>query len=97
MKKPSLNSTLFWDSDITSIDWQVNANAVIIRVLERGDLEDFREIRRFYGDKKIKNASLAARYLSERTWSFISFFFEIPKTEFECYRNRDYQIPHLSF
>jgi hypothetical protein len=97
MKKPELSASLFWDSDINIVDWQIQKNSIIVRVLERGQLEDFRELRRFYGDEKIKKAALAARYLSDRTLSFVSFFFELPKTNFECYKNRQYQLPHLSF
>lgn len=97
MRKPVLNPALFWDTDVTLIDWDKNANAILVRVLERGSLEDFREIRKVYGDEEIKNAALSARYLSERTLSFAAFFFEIPITEFECYKNKQYQIPHLNF
>jgi hypothetical protein len=97
MKKPALSELLFWDSDVNAIDWRAQADSVIVRVLERGNLEDFREIRKFYGDEIIKNAALNARYLSDRTLSFVSFFFELPKTSFECYKNRQYQLPHLSF
>ena len=97
MKKPSLNTSLFWDTDINEVDWNVQANAVIVRVLERGNLDDFREIRKYYGDKKIKKAAVKAKYLSDRTLSFVSFFFDLPKTQFECYKNRQYQIPHLTF
>ena len=97
MRKPALNSTLFWDTDENHIDWDKNANVILVRVLERGSLEDFREIRKVYGDKKIKEAALSARYLSERTLSFAAFFFELPITEFECYRNKQYHIPHLNF
>lgn len=97
MKKPSLNELLFWDTDINKVDWTTHADAIIVRVLERGNLDDFREIRKYYGDKKIKDAVLRTRYLSDRTLSFVSFFFELPKTQFECYKNRQYQIPRLTF
>lgn len=97
MEKPNLSKLLFWDTDVNAINWDLNADAVIVRVLERGNLDDFREIRKIYGDEKIKTAALSARYLSNRTLSFVSFFFELPKTEFECYKNRPYQLPHLSF
>ena len=97
MQKPSLNNALFWDTDIEKIDWELNADAIIVRVLERGDLNDFREIRRAYGDEAIKKTAMTAKYLSARTLSFASFFFEIPKTDFACFRNRPYQIPLLSF
>ena len=41
MKKPELSELLFWDSGINAIDWQAHADSVIVRVLERGDLEEF--------------------------------------------------------
>lgn len=97
MEKPELSDYLFWDTDKSVIDWQRQADAVIVRVLERGDLAEFREIRRFYGDDKIKDAALKAKYLSAQTLSFTSFFFNLPKIEFECYKNRHYQLPHLTF
>ena len=97
MKKPSFSHSLFWDTDVNIIDWEKNANAVIIRILERGNLDDFRELRRVYTENKIKDAAKSARYLSERTLSFVSFFFETPLNEFQCYKNRQYQIPLLNF
>lgn len=40
---------LFWDTDVTKIDWQAQRHAVIERILERGNDEEKAEIRRFYG------------------------------------------------
>jgi hypothetical protein len=97
MKKPELSDYLFWDTDRSLVDWEKNAASIIIRVLERGNLDEFREIRRYYGDEKIKEAVLQTKYLSAQTLSFVSFFFNLPKTEFECYKNRHYQLPHLTF
>lgn len=51
-----LSKSLFWDTDIKSIDWQRQSNAVIQRVLERGNEDEKKEITRFYGNKKIKEA-----------------------------------------
>jgi len=59
MKKPSLSEMLFWDTDLELVDWQKQANAIIIRVLERGGLQDFREIRKYYGDEKIADAAMS--------------------------------------
>jgi hypothetical protein len=97
MKKPGLSDFLFWDTDVNKIDWKAHANSIIIRVLERGNLDDFKKIRKYYGDEKIKMAALNAKYLSDRTLSFTSFFFDLPKNQFECYKNKQYQIPHLTF
>jgi len=47
---------LFWDTDIHKIDWQKQYKAVIQRVFERGNDEEKREIKRFYGSEKIQEA-----------------------------------------
>lgn len=39
-----LRKSLFWDTDISQIDWEKQAKAVIKRVLERGDDEEKEEI-----------------------------------------------------
>lgn len=48
-----LRKSLFWDTDITQIDWQNQSKAVIRRVLERGNETEKSEIRRFYGRQKV--------------------------------------------
>jgi hypothetical protein len=39
---------LFWDTDITKIDWQKQSAAVILRIFERGNDIEKEEIKRFY-------------------------------------------------
>lgn len=95
MEKPDLSSLLFWDTDRDKIDWEKNANSIIVRTLERGTLEDFREIRKFYGDKKIVDAAISARSLSKKTLSFISAIFNVPLNQFRCYKNT--QFPELQW
>ena len=48
-----LRKSLFWDTDMTSIDWNKQYKAVIERVYGRGNEEERMEIKRFYGDDKI--------------------------------------------
>jgi len=95
MQKPNLSHVLFWDTDPELIDWEQQANAIIARVLERGTLQDFRAIRKFYGDQKIKEAATTARSLSKKTLSFISAIFSVPLTQFRCYKNT--QFPELQW
>lgn len=49
-----LRPGLFWDTDITKIDWQRQKRAVIERIFERGNNEEKSEITRFYGDSVIQ-------------------------------------------
>ncbi|CAG5012967.1 hypothetical protein DYBT9275_05299 [Dyadobacter sp. CECT 9275] len=51
-----LRKSLFWDTDISKIDWEAQAKAVIKRVFERGDDDEKREISRFYGQEKVQSA-----------------------------------------
>lgn len=51
-----LRKSLFWDTDISKIDWQKESVAVIKRVFERGNAIEMEEIKRFYNIDQIKNA-----------------------------------------
>lgn len=51
-----LRKALFWDTDISKIDWEKQYQAVIQRVFERGNDQEKEEMLRFYGDKKVKAA-----------------------------------------
>jgi hypothetical protein len=85
MQKPQFRKQLFWDTDMSQLDFEKHANAIIVRVLERGSLEDWNAIKQYYGHEKIKEAALQARHLSKKVHSFISALYDIPKTKFRCY------------
>jgi plasmid maintenance system antidote protein VapI len=54
---PDLNiirKAVFWDTDISRIDWRRQYKAVIQRVFERGNDEEKAELLRFYGKDKIR-------------------------------------------
>lgn len=57
MKRPDLTilrKILFWDTDISKIDWEQQYKSVIERVFERGNLQEKEELIRFYGKEKVK-------------------------------------------
>jgi hypothetical protein len=56
--KPIFNKRIFWDVVFENIDYDKKANFVIERVFERGDVEDIRNCRRYYGDGKVREALL---------------------------------------
>ena len=54
-QKPDLSKirkVLFWDTDITKIDWQKQKKAVLQRIFEQGNESEMEEINRFYGIDK---------------------------------------------
>jgi addiction module HigA family antidote len=46
--KPNIRRILFWDIDFDHINWGAYKNAVVKRVLERGNPKEVDEIKRFY-------------------------------------------------
>ncbi len=50
-----LRNALFWDTDITKIDWHQQYRAVIERVFQRGNELERNEIINFYGPEKIRS------------------------------------------
>lgn len=50
---PDLRKILFWDVDMSKIDWQKRFEYVIKRVYERGDQTERDEIDRYYGPEKV--------------------------------------------
>jgi len=46
---------LFWDTDITKIDWQKQYKSIVKRIYERGNSLEKQEILDFYGQDKINS------------------------------------------
>ena len=80
-----LNKSTFWEYDISKLDVVAHFATIIPRVAMRGDVEELREMRRFYGDEKIKEVLTQTRYLDKYTISLFSNIYNIPKENFRCY------------
>lgn len=86
IEKPLFNKRIFWDVDFEQLDYHEKANFVIERVFERGDIDDVKNCRRFYGDKKVAEALLNAKYLPVQTIFFASAIIDKPIEDFRCYK-----------
>ena len=91
--KPVLSRTLFWDVDYTVLDHDKSYRFVIERVLERGTLKEWHEIKTYYGLTKIQEAALEARYLNKKVLHFCSAIFNLPINQFECYKHQQSNPP----
>jgi hypothetical protein len=80
-----LEKSTFWEHDISTIDLQAHYKAIISRIAMRGNEFEIREMRRFYGDEKIKEVLLQVRYLDKYSLSLFSNIYNIPKEKFRCY------------
>ncbi len=67
----NLPSYLFWDTDLTSLDYNKHARFVIQRVVMKGSIDDWRTIKAFYGLEFIKKEIVQIRYLDTLTLNFL--------------------------
>ena len=96
-QKPVFNKRIFWDVNFEQIDYDAKANFVIERVFERGDVEDIRQCRRYYGDEKVTEALLNAKYLPEHRMHLASAVTGKHLNEFRCYILRQSNPEHFPY
>ncbi|MEQ8425996.1 MAG: hypothetical protein RIA63_14855 [Cyclobacteriaceae bacterium] len=87
-QKPIFNKRIFWDVVFENIDYDAKSKFVIERVFERGDVEDIRNCRRYYGDEKVRDVLLSAKFLSHTTMYLASAVIDRPVEDFRCYTLR---------
>lgn len=86
--KPIFNKRIFWDVDFEALNYDENPEFIITRVITRGDVDDIRQCRRFYGDEIISDILLNTNFLPEIKLYLASAIINKDITEFKCYKNR---------
>lgn len=81
----TLSKEIFWDVDISTLNFDVNGAFILERVITRGTIEDFKEIVSYYDKNTLKKIALVVKNLDKKSLNFISFFLDIPKERFKCY------------
>ena len=92
-----LSKHIFWDVRYEDIDWEKHAQFVIRRVLRYGQLCDWKKIVKYYGKERMKEELLNVRYLDKVSLSFASFYFNVPKEKFRCYKVQQSMPAHWDF
>ncbi len=65
---------------------EMGALWLIEKIFIRGDIKDVKNIRKYYGDERIKEEVVKIKWLSKEELSFLSGIFEIPKEKFLTYQ-----------
>ena len=96
-QNPDYNPRIFWDIDMDTLNMDVHERFIIERIFERGDVEDIRKCRRFYGDKKISEILLTTKFLSERRLYLAAVVIDKPVESFLCYKLRQSNPQRLPY
>jgi hypothetical protein len=74
-KRPHIiNQALLWEYDLETFNYEKSYKIVIERVLERGNLEEWREMVRLYSKEKILETIEWSAQLDKRDKEFSKFF-----------------------
>jgi hypothetical protein len=92
-----LTRSLFWDVEYDKLDYKLHAPFIVERVLNRGHLEDFRAILKYYGKDQLKDIATKIRYLDKKTLHFCSAFFKEPLDNFRCYTQKQLNQTHWDY
>lgn len=83
--RPVFQHRIFGDVNFDKLDYDKRARFVIERVFERGDVDDVRQCRRYYGDEEIREILTTAKWLSKITIYFAAAILDNEITDYRCY------------
>ncbi len=82
---PVFEKRIFWDVNFEQLDYDKKASFIIERVFERGDVQDIRNCRRYYGDDLVRTVLMKAKYLPIHRLYLASAVIGEPIELFRCY------------
>ncbi|GHT76736.1 hypothetical protein AGMMS50262_15770 [Bacteroidia bacterium] len=94
---PVFHSRLFWDIDMNQLNYDTRSDFIIERVFERGDVDDIRQCRRYYGDKQIQEALTSAKWLSLETIYLAVAILNNNLTDYKCYITAQSNPQHWNY
>ena len=92
-----LSKHLFWDLNVSNLDFEKNSKYIIHRVLDYGLINDWKVIQNYYGINEIAKVASGIRDLDKRSASFISLISKTPKENFLCYITKQLTQKHWNF
>lgn len=94
---PCLSPIIFWDTDPSKIDWDKRLAFVIARAVMYGVLSDWKAVCTYYGLDRIREEMIEVRNLDPKSLHFLSLILNVPKEQFRCYTNQQFQTPHWNY
>ncbi|MES2448172.1 MAG: hypothetical protein V4546_13380 [Bacteroidota bacterium] len=94
---PVFEKRIFWDVNFEQLDYDKKASFIIERVFERGDVQDIRNCRRYYGDDLVRDVLMKAKWLSIETIYLAAAIFNNKLTDYKCYNTEQLSQTPFAF
>ncbi len=91
MKIPKSLHRFFWDVDVKKLDPEKKPYFVINRLLDKGNVEAVKWVRKNYNDEIVRETLQKIRGFSLRSASFWALIYKVPIDKVKCF-----QEPYLS-
>jgi hypothetical protein len=83
---PKKFKSIFWDTNLDSLDAEKHKRYIIERILEFGDEEAYRWMFTNYSSEEIIEVVKKSRRISRKTAVMMANLYDIPKEEIKCLR-----------
>ena len=94
IKSTDFSKYLFWDTDSTKVDLERNSPYMVQRVLEYGELSDWRLLQEYYGLKRIVKIAKQLRNLDPKALSFLCVVSQTHEEDYRCYSRMPLTVVH---
>ena len=94
IKIGNFRSSLFWDVNPKKLDIEKNAEFIIGRVLDFGNLKEWRLAEQLYGKEKIAEVAKDHVFTDPRSANFWALILSIPVNQMKCTRIPSLKIPN---
>ena len=94
---PVFEKRIFQDVNFEALDYDKKMSFIIERVFERGDVQDIRNCRRYYGDDLIMEVLLSAKYIPLQRLYLASAVLGVPLKSFRCYTSKQLKETHCPY
>jgi|SRR3989338_1873089 len=90
----NFRDSLFWDTNPRRLDVEKDYQFIIGRVLDFGNLKEWRLIKRLYDKEKIIKVSIDHVFTDPRSANFWALILSIPVNKIKCARNPSLKTPN---
>ncbi len=82
----TISKVAFWDTDFEKLDINTHSAFIIGKVYSFGTMQDVIALHKIYNMLEIKKGLLQSNLLDPKTLVLASNLFNIPQSEFKCYK-----------